>query len=279
MFSALRLHLGRRQPVCLANARRWLATEISIPAADDGKDSEEQQRIRYEEFLEQKALEPPERPQLNVAVKDSHGLYAFFRQVPTEGGLTTNSATIYETIEPKNKPSSRTGRSWNAVELRRKSFKDLHTLWYIVLRERNLLATQRAEAKRLGVLDEYVEIREKDTRCRKTMARIKQVLNERRIAYEQAYAMDYERYKTISEKEKAEQLALQKQKAADDIAREQQEITKKAGRNTQTEARRKRQADWRPVSVESFTPSREAETRGRLAFRRLARERGRSAAL
>lgn len=43
------------------------------------------------------------------------------------------------------------GRSWNVSELRRKSFKDLHTLWYILLRERNVLATQKAERKRLTI--------------------------------------------------------------------------------------------------------------------------------
>ena len=45
------------------------------------------------------------------------------------------------------------GRSWNAAEIRRKSFKDLHTLWYVLLRERNLLATQLAEGKRMNILD------------------------------------------------------------------------------------------------------------------------------
>lgn len=43
------------------------------------------------------------------------------------------------------------GRSWTASELRRKSFKDLHMLWYVLTRERNLLATQREEARRTGI--------------------------------------------------------------------------------------------------------------------------------
>ncbi len=41
-------------------------------------------------------------------------------------------------------------RSWLASELRLKSSKDLHTLWYVLLMERNRLATAWEELQRVG---------------------------------------------------------------------------------------------------------------------------------
>ncbi|KAN0063337.1 54S ribosomal protein L4 mitochondrial [Thecaphora frezii] len=78
------------------------------------------------------------------------------------------------------------GRSWLAAELRTKSSKDLHTLWYVLLMERNRLATSWEELGRVGGRQAAKMWKEslsrRNHRVRKSMARIKLVLNERRLA-------------------------------------------------------------------------------------------------
>lgn len=185
MLSTLRSHVARRPPAPLTNIRRWLATTVAVDQSQtkEEAESEEVERQRYEKFLAQKEKEPPTRPQLDVAVSPKHGLHAFFRQVAVEDG----ASTAYEVVQSASTPGTKmgmpfvflffglvsynkfpTGRSWNATELRRKSFKDLHTLWYIVLRERNLLATQKAASKRMGIAAEYLDLGEKDRHVRTT---------------------------------------------------------------------------------------------------------------
>ncbi|CEL58516.1 54S ribosomal protein L4, mitochondrial OS=Neosartorya fumigata (strain ATCC MYA-4609 / Af293 / CBS 101355 / FGSC A1100) GN=mrpl4 PE=3 SV=1 [Rhizoctonia solani AG-1 IB] len=126
------------------------------------------------------------RPSLEVEVNPNHGLYGFFRAVRDE----VSGVTSYETIVPRHRVNDYSGRAWLASELRRKSFKDLHTLWYVLARERNLLATQVAEARRSNIeVPSFTNVKKSDLRCRKSMARIKQVLNERRLAYDDAVEM------------------------------------------------------------------------------------------
>lgn len=69
-------------------------------------------------------------------------------------------------------PHSNVGRAWNAIELRRKSFKDLHTLWYVVLRERNLLETQLLEANRLGIVLEITPLTQRMFRVKPSLFHI-----------------------------------------------------------------------------------------------------------
>ncbi|KAI4343775.1 hypothetical protein L6164_011085 [Bauhinia variegata] len=70
------------------------------------------------------------------------------------------------------------GRSWKASELRLKSWDDLHKLWYVLLKEKNMLMTQRQmlHAQNLRFLNP-----ERIPKVRKSMCRIKQVLTERAI--------------------------------------------------------------------------------------------------
>ncbi|KAF8507513.1 MRP-L47-domain-containing protein [Hysterangium stoloniferum] len=130
--------------------------------------------------------EGPLRPHLNVPVNSSHGLYGFFRKRTENNSYKKaeeGSPVDYIAIERPVEVSS--GRAWQSAELRRKSFKDLHTLWYILLRERNLIQTQRLELRRIGAPRlSFLKHRYND--CKMGMARIKHLLSERRAAYMEA---------------------------------------------------------------------------------------------
>lgn len=73
------------------------------------------------------------------------------------------------------------GRAWEAEELRRKSWGDLHGLWHACLVERNKLETERMAAKAAARTMPNPQRKRKVRLC---MNRIKQVLSER--AREQA---------------------------------------------------------------------------------------------
>ncbi|KZT38905.1 hypothetical protein SISSUDRAFT_1046386 [Sistotremastrum suecicum HHB10207 ss-3] len=128
-----------------------------------------------------------------IPVNPDHGLWHFFRKFAVDDKKRISdvadrfdgaSRVTYKTTQPRDPSRDLSGRSWSAAELRTKSFADLHTLWYLLARERNLLATQKEELRRLEVNHVRItSITAKAFRCRKSQARIKYVLNERRLEY------------------------------------------------------------------------------------------------
>ncbi|MBW0476063.1 hypothetical protein O181_015778 [Austropuccinia psidii MF-1] len=81
---------------------------------------------------------------------------------------------------------------WSVPQLRKKSFHDLQTLWYVLLKERNLLLVQRTEARRFfgKVVDPanpgepLLTIRKQLQMVQFSMRNIKVTLSERRRAIE-----------------------------------------------------------------------------------------------
>ncbi|KAJ4164582.1 hypothetical protein LMH87_006251 [Akanthomyces muscarius] len=107
-----------------------------------------------------------------IAVDESHGLWGFF---PEPNKLMWTPAE-----------TEKHGRAWRVEELRRKSWEDLHALWWTCCRERNMLATSKAELERtkLGFGEREIEARELEVN--KTMKAIKHTLTERQYTWEDA---------------------------------------------------------------------------------------------
>jgi len=129
------------QPRALTFARTY-ATEVngapsSLPLNDD--EGGVNQSTKFE------GQTSGLRPHFRVPVNPNHGLYGFFRKYEDQG------VAQYETMPLMGDKKQNFGRSWSGAELRRKSFRDLHTLWYVLLRERNLCATQMEEGRRMGI--------------------------------------------------------------------------------------------------------------------------------
>lgn len=116
-------------------------------------------------------INPPIPPTAkNITVKDDHPLWQFFHD--------QQFLRRYDTLD-------KTGRPWTIPELRRKSFNDLHSLWYACLKERNILAREQHLLNVDGEQPESPYLTLSD-QIRETMWRIRHVLSERHHSFERS---------------------------------------------------------------------------------------------
>lgn len=74
----------------------------------------------------------------------------------------------------------RSGRSWRLDELRIKSNSDLHKLWYVLLKEKNMLLTMEHECDRVC---ELFPNPERIDKVQESMDNIETIVRERNRAY------------------------------------------------------------------------------------------------
>ncbi|KAG5438169.1 hypothetical protein PCANB_003020 [Pneumocystis canis] len=149
-------------------------------------------RIKYPHFIQSSFFKVHNSQYLKNSIKQlnyikinpNHGLWDFFR----DSEDFPSKKEVLST--PQN--DMKYGRAWMASELRTKSFEDLHRLWYLCLKERNIIATQRQERQRLRIFTGAEEASKRDHQVRLTMARLKFVLNERLRAWNEAKKLEEE---------------------------------------------------------------------------------------
>ncbi|XP_062901832.1 39S ribosomal protein L47, mitochondrial [Mobula hypostoma] len=96
---------------------------------------------------------------------------------------TTNSCKGLEEFfdDPGNwgEPTVKSGAPWTAKQLRLKSNEDLHKLWYVLLKEKNMLLTIEQEAKRQRL---QMPSPERLKKVERSMTRIDTIVHEREKA-------------------------------------------------------------------------------------------------
>ncbi|KAL4880426.1 mitochondrial 39-S ribosomal protein L47 (MRP-L47)-domain-containing protein [Aspergillus karnatakaensis] len=128
----------------------------------------------------------PEKLEQREATPD-HGLWGFFPR-----DRTALASPEYDNA---------CGRSWSIQELREKSWEDLHSLWWVCLKERNRIATSNMERKRLKAGYGEWEAEQRMRTIKITQYGIKHVLRERWYAWEDAQKLYEKGYRPQDEEE------------------------------------------------------------------------------
>ncbi|KAM9762178.1 large ribosomal subunit protein uL29m [Menidia menidia] len=86
---------------------------------------------------------------------------------------------FFDSPENWGETSVKSGAPWTARQLRTKSNEDLHKLWYVLLKEKNMLITLEQEAKRQRV---PMPSPERIKKIERSMTRLETVVEERETA-------------------------------------------------------------------------------------------------
>lgn len=111
--------------------------------------------------------------------------------------------TELNTPEGEKPPIQTTGRAWRAIELRLKSNEDLHRLWYVCLKEKNLLLADKALHDRHN---REFKAKNRLIKLELTMKRIRTVTKERQIVRDN-YRKQLEEEYVEKKKKEMEELA------------------------------------------------------------------------
>lgn len=84
---------------------------------------------------------------------------------------------------------TKAGRAWTLGELRSRDWDALHQLWWVCVKERNRLATEKLERARIEAGYGDSENEKRDETVQKTMKAILDTLAERQQAYTDAYEL------------------------------------------------------------------------------------------
>ncbi|RLN49248.1 hypothetical protein BBJ28_00014880 [Nothophytophthora sp. Chile5] len=116
---------------------------------------------------------------LSVAPAARRGIEEFF---PVQTALGEQAKPDSLTKVPTNVGAKTVvvGGDWKAWMLREKSTEDLHKLWFVLLKERNALLTERQQCRAKSMAMPNPTRR---TKVKKSMARLKLVLHERSAIY------------------------------------------------------------------------------------------------
>lgn len=123
----------------------------------------------------------------NFDVSPDHPLWAFF----PDGNKSDSCYRETGDLDVLSRP-------WDLPALRRKSFDDLHKLWYLILKERNILAREVRLAESFNERSTHAH-NDLDDKLTLTQKRIKQVLIERQVAYERVQTFTESQKEYLSE--------------------------------------------------------------------------------